>query len=275
MKRRKWPATFNLFDHLLWLWRNCIQILNTILTIVFEHDMIEFWCLAIIIDYLSHWFRIFSIFACINFTFFQGKPRIEIILYDVTMTWLYLKISLKSFITPPWACPVNCRITKSPILYLHSFSHFLPLKVFKWTFNFLVPVWNFQECSDTEPFLHFWIRVWKILCPALLDHCLVVQLFLGWLHNLTLWKVLKLVELIRWRLLQKKIKRELVKFWFGCWVIWKWLRHLGCYNTHPVLPPLKSPKGGCDRQLIAAQSRKSIFGDAIEQPLIINWDKIL
>ena len=86
MKRRKWPATFNLFDHLLWLWRNCIQILNTILTIVFEHDMIEFWCLAIIIDYLSHWFRIFSIFACINFTFFQGKPRIDIILYDVPMT---------------------------------------------------------------------------------------------------------------------------------------------------------------------------------------------
>ena len=52
------------------------------------------------------------------------------------LKWLYLNISLKSFITLPWACPVNWSVTKSPILYLHSFSHFLPWKVSKSKFDF-------------------------------------------------------------------------------------------------------------------------------------------
>ena len=52
------------------------------------------------------------------------------------LKWLYLNISFKSFITLPWACPVNWSVTKSPILYLHSFSHLLPWRVSKSKFDF-------------------------------------------------------------------------------------------------------------------------------------------
>ena len=60
------------------------------------------------------------------------------------LKWRYLNISFKSFITLPWACPVNSSVTKSPVLYLHSFSHLLPWRVSKSKFDF-ASFWTFRK----------------------------------------------------------------------------------------------------------------------------------
>ena len=100
------------------------------------------------------------------------------------LNWLYLNISFKSFITLPWACPVNWSVTKSPILYLHSFSHLLPWRVSKSKFDFA----SFWTVRKPYLFGALEFEFENILCPAVLVHCLPVRLFLEWLHNLILWK---------------------------------------------------------------------------------------
>ena len=121
-------AHIHLLYNPLWRWLKFVSILDTLLTVIFEHNMIEFRRLAIIIDNLSHWFWIFSIFACINFTFFQGKPWISMILIwrhnDVTLPENIIEILHHTSVSLPSQFKCN---QISHIIFALFFT-FFPLK---------------------------------------------------------------------------------------------------------------------------------------------------